>query len=134
VAAATGAAAASVRALGVDAELDRLKSGSADWVLDELESAWRGRDGSELADELLQAARSRGPTEDELSSLKVPLLAIAVSDDPLHPESVARQWSALAPDAHLVVLDRASLQADRAVLGAVVRSGLDELLGPSGSP
>jgi hypothetical protein len=133
VAAATLASAADVAAHGSRAVLDRLRQDPAlahDWVLEELERGWSTYDDAALVSALTAAGSSRAPTADELAVVRGRAAVVALADDPLHPEDVARAWAAALPDAALRVVDRQAPATDRGALG---RAAVGVLEGLSGS-
>jgi len=134
VAALTAQAARRIAEEGIAAELDRLGREDAlrgDWVLDELVRAWAAYDDLALSRALAQAAASPGPGEAALRRITARTAVVALGDDPLHPERVARRWAGLVPDSTLVVVPRRRPDTDRAALGRAARQALDRR--PSGS-
>jgi pimeloyl-ACP methyl ester carboxylesterase len=127
VAALTAATASAVQAFGIERELARVTTVAADddWVLDELRRGWRTYDDALLAAALRAAASSPGPTLDELSRISTRTAVVALADDPLHPETVARQWAAIVPGASLAVVGRHAPAHDRGALGRSARRLLD---------
>lgn len=110
------AAADLVTTRGIDAALAQARDGSPGWLADELDRAWR-RYGSELAASLRAVARTPGPKPAELSRLGLPVGIVALTDDPLHPLAVAREWAANLPRAALVTTSLAEVGRDRRALG-----------------
>jgi pimeloyl-ACP methyl ester carboxylesterase len=115
VAGLTSAAAAALAVLGTTGVLAELDP--ADWVTPLLRRAWSKRSPDELVAELRTAAEQPGPTDDELRSISVPVVVVALGDDPLHPVSVAQRWAQLIPHAQLAQVDRAAPGTDPAALG-----------------
>jgi pimeloyl-ACP methyl ester carboxylesterase len=97
-----------VEALGVDAVLGRIfeESAPGDWVARELRTAWTGTPSPELAHYLRVAAEQPSPDTSELELIRARTVVVALADDPLHPEQVARQWARAIPGATLEVLPR----------------------------
>jgi pimeloyl-ACP methyl ester carboxylesterase len=127
VASVSGSTAEELDTDGLEAVLTRLRglpAGHAGWVLTELERAWRHRGRAGLVTELRGVAASPGPTEDELRALAVPAGVVALRDDPLHPEDVARRWAAVMSDAVLTTVDHATVAADRTALGTAALRAL----------
>ena len=127
VAAVSGATADELDADGPEAVLARLRAipaGDAAWVVAELDRAWRHRGRMTLVAELRGVAASPGPTDDELARIDVPAGLVALRDDPLHPEAVARHWRSVLPDAALETVGHASVAADRAALGGAALRAL----------
>ncbi len=128
---ATAAAAAEIEQRGTQAVLQRLgedPSTRDDWVVQELQTAWRDR--PTLASELRTAALEAAPAPADLRGIRTPTLVLALADDPVHPLSVARQWAELIPGARLTVLARDAPAASRTVFGAAVGRWLATLSGP----
>jgi pimeloyl-ACP methyl ester carboxylesterase len=125
---ATASSAALLRARGrarVLADL-RVDQGTADdWVVDALHRGWAAYDDDgALAGALDAAASSPGPTLDDLARITGPTAVVALADDPMHPESVARDWAAALPRGELVVVARDAVSSDPDALGRAVRQGL----------
>lgn len=108
VAALTAHTADEVEALGVEAVVGRIidESGPDDWVARELRAAWASTCSSDLAHHLRVAAAQPSPGPAELRSIRARTVVVALADDPLHPERVARQWADTIPAATLEVLPR----------------------------
>ena len=132
VAALTAATASDVRGFGIERVLARVTAVAADddWVLDELRRGWRTYDDALLAATLRAAASSPGPTVDELACITARTAVVALADDPLHPEAVARQWAGIVPGATLAAVGRHEPALDRGVLGRAARQLLDAPLIP----
>jgi pimeloyl-ACP methyl ester carboxylesterase len=132
VAAATVAAADEVERVGARAVLDRLRAdpaGADDWVVAELARGWSTYDDDALVRTLRAAGASRGPTADELRRVAAPAAVVALADDPLHPEAVARDWAATLPSASLAVVERHAPARDRGALGSAAARILMSLSG-----
>lgn len=69
--------------------------------------AWDEYTDDTLARCLRQAASGRGPTLDELARVPVHCTVVAWTEDPMHPESVGRQWAGALQDAELVIVPAA---------------------------
>lgn len=108
--------AAALRHRGLAAVLADVRAGSPEWLATELARAW-SRQQPHLADALERAARTPGPTLDQLTGLDVPVGIAACRDDPLHPLAVAEQLVTALPRARLGTLDLAGLGTDRGRLG-----------------
>jgi hypothetical protein len=125
VAAMTAATADEIEREGSAAVLDRLRRDPAlagDWVLRELERSWADGDDAGLVRALRLAASSPAPSLDELARVKADVVAVvALADDPLHPEDVARQWADAIPGALLATVPRHAPAAEPGVLGRVGR-------------
>src|SRR5262249_44474304 len=113
---AAAATAAALRTDGLVVTIERTRAEVPGWLGSELARAWR-RYGDGLADSLGTAGGTPGPTEAMLARLRVPVGLVGLSDDPVHPLSVARRWQALLPRSALVVSTLEALGADRASLG-----------------
>ncbi len=127
----TAHAAREVRRHGPDRVLSRLRLdpvAGADWVVDELASAWTGR--ATLVAELAAAAVEPAPSLGQLAALARPALVLALDEDPVHPLGVARAWADALPDSHLRVVGRWDPAADRAVFGAAVGEWMGLLSAP----
>ncbi|MEZ5117019.1 MAG: hypothetical protein R2737_12210 [Candidatus Nanopelagicales bacterium] len=127
VAAATAAAADDVAEHGVAGVLRRLRRDpvlAGDWVVAELARAWPGYGDRRLVACLRAAALSAGPADAVLRALPVPAGLVALADDPLHPERVARRWSTVLRTAAVEVVARDAPAADRAVLGRAAAQAL----------
>ncbi|MFC7613878.1 hypothetical protein ACFQV2_10245 [Actinokineospora soli] len=90
--------AADVRARGTAAALESAVAGTPAWLAAELSRAWP-RYGDGLADSLDAAAARPAPTLADLKSLDVPAGVACFTDDPIHPEQVAREWAGALPAA-----------------------------------
>lgn len=115
------ASADAVRRDGLDRTLAQVRATigstpSQRWLADELDRAWRGY-GDALADSLRAAAAATAPTADELRGLAPPAGIVALSDDPLHPATVAQQWADALPRAAVVTTCLRAVGRDRAALG-----------------
>jgi pimeloyl-ACP methyl ester carboxylesterase len=122
VAAATLAAAQEVDRVGREQTLARIGTEHpGDWVVAELARGWRSRDEDALVRALRAAGTSTGPTEEELAAVTGPAAVLALAEDPLHPEAVARSWAGLLPQGALEVVARDAPATDRGVLGTAVR-------------
>jgi hypothetical protein len=133
VAAATAAAADEIERLGVRAVLDRLRADpatSGDWVLDELGRGWATYDDAALVASLREAGSSPAPTFDELHAVRARTAVVALADDPLHPDRVARAWAGAITCAAIRVVPRTAPATDRGALG---RAGAEALEALSGS-
>lgn len=87
------------------------------WLLDVIRHDWTQYSDDELAHALTTAASGRGPTREELQRIDVPAVIIGATDDPLHPEQVARVWADCLVRSHLVLVDihrQGSLNTDGA--------------------
>jgi pimeloyl-ACP methyl ester carboxylesterase len=136
VAAVTASTADDVRSEGRDVVLTRIAAQApGDWVVDELRSGWAAYDDDAgLARALRAAARSVGPTLEDLARIRVPTVVVALTDDPMHPVAVARSWAAAVPGAGLVAVARHDPARDRGALGQAGRALLDaRTRGVSGS-
>lgn len=109
VAAATAAAADEIEAVGSREVLRRLAGDPAhagDWVVAELARAWPVYGDAVLVRALRNAGSSHGPTVAVLRRITMRATVVALADDPLHPATVAREWSRALVDARLVVRPR----------------------------
>ncbi|MFN8167293.1 MAG: hypothetical protein U0S36_00770 [Candidatus Nanopelagicales bacterium] len=132
VAALTAAAADDVEDHGVAAVLARLDADPAtagDWVLEELRRGWTSYAEDDLVRTLRAAGRSPGPATDDLAALRGPVAVVALADDPLHPETVARRWAEAVPDSGLAVVGRHEPAGDRGALGRAGAGALERLSG-----
>jgi len=127
VAALTERSAAEIARRGRAAVLAEISAAAdGDWVVEELRRGWETYDDGALVAALRAAAGSTGPTRTELAAIRTPTAVVALADDPLHPESVARTWSAAIPGAALGIVGRHEPATDRGALG---RTGRTLLLG-----
>ena len=136
VAGATAAAADDLALRGRDAVLASLATDPRtrdDWVREELAAAWSAYDDGTLVAALRAASTSPGPTSDQLARVRSPTALVALADDPLHPEAVAREWALTIPRAVLRVVARRAPDHARDALGTAAAEALEELLGVSGS-
>jgi pimeloyl-ACP methyl ester carboxylesterase len=117
VAAANAVQAAELRAVGVDAVLDRVCTDHPGWVADELATSWTHHDPAAFAAVLSALAASPGPTTAQLGRLQVPVGLVALDDDPMHPSAVADEWARLIPHAAVAHVAFSAPAPDRAVLG-----------------
>jgi pimeloyl-ACP methyl ester carboxylesterase len=117
VAAANAVQAAELRAVGVQAVLDRVCTDHPGWVADELATSWPRHDPAAFTAVLSALAQSPGPTPEELGRLVVPVGLVALDDDPMHPSTVADEWARLIPHAAVEHVAFSAPATDRAVLG-----------------
>lgn len=117
--------AAELRRDGLDAAIARMRSGSPQWLADELSRSWT-RQWPALPDAMEEAASYVAPTTDELRSLTVPMGVAAATGDLVHPIEVALSWAAAAPRAALRTVTLDDMGEDPAVLGAACVSALLE--------
>ncbi|HET8641811.1 MAG TPA: alpha/beta hydrolase [Pseudonocardiaceae bacterium] len=115
-AAAALACAQRIASAGLDAALADARAGSPPWLADELARAWR-EGGPGIAGSLRVAASTPGPSLAELRRVDVPVGVVGLTDDPLHPLEVAREWVAALPRAALVTTSLAAIGRDRRTLG-----------------
>ncbi|WP_064742843.1 alpha/beta fold hydrolase [Pseudonocardia spinosispora] len=108
--------ASAVRRDGLAATVAATRAQTPDWLGAELARAWSGH-GSGLADSLDAAAASPGPDAADLTALRVPVGLVGMTDDPIHPLSVAEDWLTHLPRAALVTMPLRELGADPANLG-----------------
>ena len=106
-----------LRVDGLEGAITTMRSGSPQWLADELERSWRAL-WPGLPESMDAAARYVGPTLTELESLRIPVALVATEDDPLHPLATAESWLAALPQARLESIPLAALGADPAVLSA----------------
>ncbi len=104
VAALTFHTADEISELGVSAVLDRIRLLGDDWIVRELERAWRAH--PEIADDLRVAASQPAPGPAELGRITGPVTIVALADDPTHPLAVAQQWAASIANSQMHVLAR----------------------------
>lgn len=106
-AAMTKAAADRIADRGVQAELaDLQRDFGDDWVVAELYEAWSTLPEALLLTSLRGTSTSPAPTADQLAAIDLPTVVVALDDDPMHPETVARSWSQAIPGAALVQVGR----------------------------
>lgn len=115
-----------LRADGLDAVIERMRTSSPGWLADALTQSWRGQ-WPHLPRALDEAAAYAWPTVEQLADSAVPVAVVGASDDPVHPIAVAEQWAATLPQARLHRVTLAELGADPAVLGHAGFSGLAAL-------
>ncbi|WUD59828.1 alpha/beta hydrolase [Nocardia sp. NBC_00511] len=118
------ATAAQLRADGLDAVLARMQASSPAWLAAALTRSWRSQ-WPDLPAALDEAAAYAWPTIDLLGTITVPVEIVGAIDDPVHPYTVAEQWTALIPRATLHTITLDELGADPSILGA---RGIDALL------
>lgn len=75
------------------------------WLVDVIRHDWTRYSDDELAQALTEAASGRGPTREELQRIDVPAVIIGATDDPMHPEQVARGWSDCMDRSHTVLVE-----------------------------
>ncbi|MFC4126780.1 alpha/beta fold hydrolase [Nocardia rhizosphaerae] len=114
-----------LRADGLEAVLERMRTSSPPWLADALTQSWRGQ-WPYLPQALDEAAAYAWPTADQLAATTVPVAVVGATDDPVHPIAVAEEWAATLPTAALHRLTLAELGADPAVIG---HAGFAELRG-----
>ncbi len=102
---------------------------SDDWVLEELRDGWSTYTDAELAAALRSAAASPAPTLEELARLTPLVGVVALADDPLHPEEVARDWARSIARAEVERVERREPAADRGALGRAGRAALARVSG-----
>lgn len=121
IAGVTALAADRLAEVGVAAELAALHAEFPhDWVVTELDSAWRTRNLEQLVTSLRGTAASYSPTPADLARISQPTCVVALADDPLHPMAVAREWATAIPGATLATVARDTPAVDRAVFGQAV--------------
>ncbi|MFR9750306.1 alpha/beta fold hydrolase [Nocardia sp. 004] len=108
--------AAQLRADGLTAVLDRMRADSPRWLADTLTRSWRAQ-WPYLPEALEEAANYLWPSTELLAGFERPVAVITAIDDPVHPVTVAEQWAALIPHAHLHRITLDELGADPAILG-----------------
>lgn len=92
-ASATAASAREIAERGIpDALRTLFEHGTHDDIVELLRLSWADYESGELAECLLRASASRGPTRDELSAITAHVCVIGWLDDDLHPASVAHEW------------------------------------------
>ncbi|MFF0709298.1 MULTISPECIES: alpha/beta hydrolase [Gordonia] len=101
---------------GLDATIAAMVSTSPEWLGVELSRSWRAQ-SRDLVAQLRAAAECAAPTSDDISKLAVPLALTATLDDPLHPRTIAEEWSAAAPRAEIVDVELTQWGTDPSVLG-----------------
>lgn len=122
------AVAAEVARVGVAGMVDRFARDHTmvPWLREVLLRDWPRHDAGSLAAALTALDGGQAPTTNELAALPVPLAVVAWPDDPGHPLSVARAWTAAASRAALVTTSLDDVQRDRGALGrAAVRALAD---------
>jgi hypothetical protein len=83
-----------------------------------LEAGWSAYvDDDALVVALRAASASPGPALHDLAAVTCPCGVVALGDDPLHPEAVAREWTTALPHAQLEVIERRDPSAGRGGLG-----------------
>ncbi len=87
------------------ADIDARTPNNRRWLVDILRRDWSHYRDEQLAQALLTAAGSAGPTHDDLASITAPTLVIGATEDPLHPMSTARSWAGAIPDSILADID-----------------------------
>lgn len=93
-AAATSAAATSVRDVGIPALLARLaESGTHPDVVRLLRIAWADYSDDALDRCLRTASTGLGPSREELASIPAPVSVVGWMGDDLHPAAVGREWA-----------------------------------------
>lgn len=105
-----------LREVGLAAVLAEVRRSSPAWLAAELSRAWACQ-WPELPRSLEEAAGQPGPTEQELTRLRVPTGLVAAVDDAVHPLPVAQRWARCCPAAQLSTVRLAELGTDPGVLG-----------------
>lgn len=122
-AAATALAGERIAADGIAATLSRLQAdpASAD-VLRLLQMSWSEYSDDVLATCLATASTGQAPDPDALRAIREPVAVLAWEHDPLHPASVAREWSRHLRRSTIAVASRPQISLMRecraTVLGA----------------
>lgn len=106
-----------LRHVGITEGLREVRSSSPGWLAAELSRAWP-RQWPGLPRALADAAAQPGPTEAELTLLRVPTGVVGAADDAVHPLGVARRWVGVSQRAQLATVRLDELGADPGVLGA----------------
>ncbi|WP_280336700.1 alpha/beta fold hydrolase [Nocardia wallacei] len=119
------ATAAQLRADGLAAVVERMRSSSPDWLAAALTQSWTAQ-WPHLPEALEEAAAYPWPTPETLAALSVPVTIVTAVDDPVHPLAVAERWAALIPRSELHRITLAELGADPGILGC---RGLARLAG-----
>jgi hypothetical protein len=120
VAAASAIAGDTVARAGPAAVLAEIPSG---WVRDALVESWPAY-GDGLAEALRTTATAAAPDVEDLRRLLAPVAVVALTDDPLHPASVADRWVHHLPSAALV---RVSGRPDDPSAPLLGRAGVEAL-------
>lgn len=131
VAGMTASAAADIAHRGSQAVLAELDP--ADWVVNELATAWRNIDDALLAKELQATSRQPALTVTQLAQLRYPIGVVALANDPLHPQIAAQDWAATLPQSGLSVMARDEPAGDRAVFADHGRRALADAWSTAGS-
>lgn len=101
---------------GLDAILERAVADVPPWLADELRRAWL-RHGARLPGALRAAAAHPAPELARLRELEVPVGVATCTDDPVHPQAVARAWTDALPRAALCATTLTAVGVDREALG-----------------
>jgi hypothetical protein len=101
-----------------------MASAPDDWVVRELADGWATYTDDELAATLRAAAGSPAPSLDDLARLEPAVAVVALADDPLHPEAVARDWAAATNRSALETVARQAPAQDVNALGLAGRDAL----------
>jgi len=135
IAALTAASAEDIERRGRDAVLAEIAAAAPDdWVVEELQRGWSTYGDEQLVAILRAAAASAGPTLTELAGIDVPTAVVALADDPLHPEAVARRWATAIRGARLATVARQAPLTDRGALGRAGGLALPSALPRAGFP
>lgn len=124
-----------IERIGIGAALSRITRAYPGWVADELAGSWCRHDAAAFAATLRALGRSSAPSVAELAALTAPAGVVALADDPMHPTSVAEQWTAALPAAALRTVTQREMAEDRAALGRAAVVALAEAVqnGPNRS-
>ncbi|SDI69678.1 hypothetical protein SAMN05444695_11025 [Rhodococcus triatomae] len=118
----------SLRADGLAAVTDRMRSSSPAWLADTLSRSWRTH-GAGLSGALDEAAAYVAPSLAQMRTLNVPVAIAAATDDAVHPLAVAHAWADALPRAVVHTLSLDDLAVDAAALGRTCLAAWDELAG-----
>lgn len=128
VATATADAVQRLARAGVPSELARLTSMFPDdWVVAELVRAWTAIPFADLLTSLAGTAASRAPDVGDLARIHHSTVVLTLTEDPLHPAAVGKQWAATIPGALLATVGRAEPAEAVEVFGRRVQPLLNRL-------
>lgn len=113
-----------LRRHGLEPVVAAMVESSPAWLGRVLSRSWRAQ-WPDLPDALENAASFHSLDAATLARITAPVGIAAAVDDAVHPAAVAREWTALLPNASVTTVTLDEIGADPAILGAACLSAWD---------